>query len=110
MQISLNIHKWAVVLAYLALRILNHYPLVTRGYGIKFEHEFTHFQTPQKNSLAGKLYGDDLGRHCVFYLCGICPSEVDASFLKQQQAGEFSPLERRNSYGKTAVAVRLKMK
>lgn len=42
------IPKWTVTVLVLLLFIFNHYCLVVRRSGIKFEHEFTHFKKSKK--------------------------------------------------------------
>jgi hypothetical protein len=42
------IPKWVVLVSYLAIGALNHYMLIVRGSGIKFEREFSQFKKTKK--------------------------------------------------------------
>jgi len=44
----LNIPKWVIAVAFLALWVANQYLLVVLGHGIIFEREFTHFNKSKK--------------------------------------------------------------
>jgi hypothetical protein len=46
-----TIPKWAFIVIYFAIAVLNFYVLVFRRHGVKFEREFSHFKTGKKIQL-----------------------------------------------------------
>jgi hypothetical protein len=43
-----RVPKWAAVIGYIGLCAANHYPLVSRRHGTRFEREFSNLKTSQK--------------------------------------------------------------
>ena len=50
-RVMANFPKWTIFLFFLILSVPNHYVLISRGWGLMFVHEFSHFTGLKKWSL-----------------------------------------------------------